>query len=96
MSENVQIALIIAVSLVVVVCIVVALLKNKFHKGNLKVNRDGVEGSVETYTPPEPAITKISCTKIKGDKNIMTASDGGQIEQAEIEGNENKLKSGRN
>ena len=94
MTEKVQIALIIAVSLVVVVCVVVALLKNKFHKGNLKVNRESVEGSVETYPPPEESGSKITGTKINGDKNKITASDGSQIEDTDLIGNENELKSG--
>ena len=95
MPENVQIALIIAACLAVVACFVVALLRNKLHKGNLKVNRKGIQGSVETYTPPEQSVTKINGTKIKGNKNKITTSGGGQIEHTEIAGNENELKSGR-
>ncbi|RWX49157.1 hypothetical protein VT98_10742 [Candidatus Electrothrix communis] len=46
MSENVQLAFVIAVGLVIVVCVVVAVLKDELRSGNIKVNREGVEGSV--------------------------------------------------
>ncbi|MCW5204549.1 hypothetical protein VU02_01265, partial [Desulfobulbus sp. N2] len=58
MSENVQLAFVITVGLVIVVCFVIAVLKDKFRSGDIKVNRDGVQGSVATHAPAEPPDTK--------------------------------------
>jgi len=54
MSENVQLAFVITVGLVVVVCAVISLLKGKSSPGDSKVKRDG--GQVEE-------------TDIEGDKS---------------------------
>ncbi len=94
MTENVQIALIIAAALVLVVCAVVAMLKDKLRSGDIKVNRDGVQGRVETQTPAEPPGTKIIGTKIKGNENVVSARDGAQVEDSDIEGDKNRLNSG--
>ncbi|WP_417909148.1 hypothetical protein [Candidatus Electronema sp. PJ] len=65
-------------------------MKDKLQSGSFKVNKDGVQGGVATH---EPLVTKIVGTKIKGNNNELTASNGGQIEQTDIEGNKNQLKS---
>lgn len=90
MSDNVQIALIIAVALVLIAGIVVFVLKDKLHSGKIAVSKDGIKGGVETHGPPA---TKIVGAKIKGDDNNLAATNGGQIDKADIEGNRNRLKS---
>jgi hypothetical protein len=88
MSDHVLITLVIAVA---VACLVVVfVLRGRLRIGNLKVSRDGIEGGVETHGLPA---TKIVGVKIKGDRNKMTAADGGQIDQAEVEGHGNEMNS---
>ncbi|MCW5201420.1 hypothetical protein VU10_03610 [Desulfobulbus sp. US1] len=91
MSENVQLAFVITVGLVIVVCFVIAVLKDKFRSGDIKVNRDGVQGSVATHAPAEPPVTKITGTTIKGNENAVSARDGAQVEDSDIEGDKNRL-----
>lgn len=88
MSDNVQIALIIAVALVCI--IVVFVLKDKFRSGKIDVSKDGIKGGVETHGP---SVTKISGNTIKGDGHKLTARNGGQIEQNNIDGNKTQLDS---
>jgi hypothetical protein len=88
MNDNVLIALIIAVALVCI--IVVFALRGRFRSGTLKVSKDGIEGGVEANGP---LATKIVGVKITGDRNKMAAENGGQIEQAELEGHDNDVKS---
>jgi len=83
MSDNVQMFLIGVVALIAIVGIVVFLLRGRFSSGKLKVNRDGIEGGVETHRSP---VTKVVDVKIKGENIKVTAKDGGQIEQVEAEG----------
>ena len=90
MSDNVQIALIIAVALVLIAGIVVFVLKDKLRSGKIAVRKDGIKGGVETHGP---SVNRISGVKIKGNENNLTATNGGQIDKADIEGNKNRLKS---
>ncbi|XOF33230.1 MAG: hypothetical protein ACL93V_14655 [Candidatus Electrothrix sp. YB6] len=93
MTENVQLALIIAVALVVVIGVVVFVLRGKLRSGNISVNRDGVQVGGETHTPAEPPVTKITGTKIKGHENEVTARNGAQVENSDIDGDKNRLNS---
>ncbi len=86
MSDNVQIALIIAVGAVAVIWI----LRDRLKGTKVDVSREGVKVAVDTQ---EPSVTRISGVKIKGDANELTATNGGQIDKADIEGNKNRLKS---
>ncbi len=86
MSDNVLIALIIAAGVVAVIWI----LRDRLKGTKVDVSREGVKVAVDTQ---EPSVTRISGVKIKGDANDLTATNGGQIDQAEIEGNKNRLKS---
>jgi hypothetical protein len=90
-TENVQIALIIAGALAVIVAVVVFVLKDRLRSGNISVNREGVQVGGETHTPSEPLVTKITGTKIKGDENAVSARDGAQVEDSDIEGDKNRL-----
>ncbi|WP_339132624.1 MAG: hypothetical protein WGN25_10665 [Candidatus Electrothrix sp. GW3-4] len=74
MSEKVQIASVVAVGLVIVVCVVVAVLKDELRSGNIKVNREGVEGSVGPHGPAEEPVTSLlpNCRQ-------MTPADACQI-----------------
>ncbi|MGX9728520.1 MAG: hypothetical protein ACTFAK_14760 [Candidatus Electronema sp. VV] len=86
MSDNVLIALIIAAGAAAVIWI----LRDKLKGTKVEVSKEGVKVGVDTQ---EPSVTRISGVKIKGDANNLTATNGGQIDQADIEGNKNRLKS---
>jgi hypothetical protein len=86
MSDNVLIALIIAAGAAAVIWI----LRDKLKGTKVDVGKKGVKVALETH---EPSVTRISGVKIKGDENDLTATNGGQIDQADIEGNKNRLKS---
>ncbi|MCI5157694.1 MAG: hypothetical protein D3906_04500 [Candidatus Electrothrix sp. AUS1_2] len=86
MSENVQIVLIAAGALVVIIALVVFILKDRLRSGNIKGNREGVQVDWETHAPIERPVTKITGAKIKGDENAVSARDGAQMEESDIEG----------
>ncbi|MGB5687167.1 MAG: hypothetical protein WBM35_15265 [Candidatus Electrothrix sp.] len=90
MTENVQIALIIAVALVVVVGIAIFVLKDKIQSGQVEATGKKVKGSLKTHSPSEPRVSEIIGAKIKGNKNKVTVSDGGKVRDAEVEGDENE------
>ncbi len=86
MSDNVWIALIIAAGAVAVIYI----LRDKLKGTKVEVSKEGVTVALDTQ---EPSVTRIVGAKIKGDDNNLTATNGGQIDKADIEGNRNRLKS---
>jgi hypothetical protein len=90
MSDNVLIALIIAVAVVAVCGIAIFVLQDKFRSGKVEVSKDGIKGGVETHGQ---SVSKISGNTIKGDGHKLTACNGGQIEQNKIDGNKIQLDS---
>ncbi len=86
MSDNVLIALIIAACAVAVIYI----LRDKLKGTKVEASKEGVKVALDTQ---EPSVTRISGAKIKGDDNNLTATNGGQIDKTDIEGNRNRLKS---
>ena len=86
MSDKVLIALIIAAGAVAVIWI----LRDKLKGTKVDVGKKGVKVALDTQ---EPSVTRISGVKIKGDENNLTATNGGQIDKADIEGSRNQLKS---
>ena len=93
MTENVQIALIIAVAVVVIVAIVVFVFRDKFQKGSIKVSQDGIQLDGENQAPAESPQASVSGNKIKGDGHTLSARNGGKIDQNEIDGNRAKIDS---
>ncbi|MCI5224954.1 MAG: hypothetical protein D3924_20365, partial [Candidatus Electrothrix sp. AR4] len=79
MTENVQVALIVAAALVVIVAIVVFVFRDKFQKGSIKVNQDGIQLDGENQAPAEPPLASVSGNKIKGDGHALSARNGGKI-----------------
>ena len=92
MTENVLIALIVGV--VVIVALVVFILKDRLRSGNIKVNRDGtIQGSMEAH---EQSKSSASRNKIKGKKNKLGVyRDGGQIDDNDIKGDDNQINIGK-
>ncbi|CAK8711280.1 hypothetical protein GCAAIG_00565 [Candidatus Electronema halotolerans] len=86
MSDNVLIALIIAAGAAAVIWI----LRDRLKGTKVNVSKEGVTVAMDTQ---EPSVTRISGVKIKGDENSLKATNGGQIDTAEIEGSKNQLMS---
>jgi hypothetical protein len=73
---------------------VVFVFRDKFQKGSIKLNQDGIQLDGENHPPsepPEPPVTKVTGTKIKGDENAVSARDGAQVEDSDIEGDKNRI-----
>jgi hypothetical protein len=88
MSDNVLIVLIVAVALVCVIAVFA--LRGRLRSGSIKVSKDGIQGGVQTHEQPK---TSVSGNKIKGDGHHLQASNGGQINQNEIDGSRVKIDS---
>jgi hypothetical protein len=86
MSDNVLIALIIAVAIVVVCGIAIFVLKDKFRSGKVEIRKDGIQGSVDAHEQ-----TVISGNTLKGKGNKVNAYTAGQIKNNVIDGEEQQI-----